>query len=171
MILLNGALCGELKRFALCHELAHMILPSSMRTVLSEPIREELANWFAGALLLPASALRDQLGRKRRILSWYEMTEVKRQFGISYQAISHRCRQIGLISRETYRDQLTEYKRLGWRDSPHREHMALEPHTESSTRLRRLTLRAVTEGVVTRHEATTLLDVEEDEIDHWLVHP
>ena len=171
VILLNEGLWGELKRFALCHELAHMILPSPMRTVLSENVREELASWFAGALLLPASALREQLGRKRRTLSWYELAEVKKQFGISYQAITHRCRQIGLITRETYRDQLAKYKRLGWCDLPHKEHMAFDPDTESSTRLRRLTLRAVTEGVVTRHKAKILLDVEEDKLNRWLVPP
>ena len=53
VIVVNGALSGEQKRFALCHELAHMIFPSLFRHVLPIEVREESANWFAGALLLP----------------------------------------------------------------------------------------------------------------------
>ena len=48
VILLNGEHWGERKRFTLCHELAHLILPSSMHTVLPNDIQERLADWFAG---------------------------------------------------------------------------------------------------------------------------
>ena len=171
VIILNGALWGEQKRFALCHELAHMILPSLQRYILSPDVRGQLANWFASALLLPATALRDQVGRRRRTLSWYELTEVKRQFGVSYETITHRCRHIGIITRETYRGLLEEYRRLGWSDAPYREHMAFSPRTESSTRLRRLALRAVTEGIVAPQEAAALLDIQEERLDAWLDPP
>ena len=114
VILVNGTLSGERKRFALCHELAHMVLASPLQYVLSVGAREKLANWFAGALLLPAAALRDQLGRKRRSLSWYELREVKRQFGISYFTIAFRCREAGIISRDAFRDLLEQYRQRGW---------------------------------------------------------
>ena len=171
VILLNGALWGEQKRFALCRELAYMILPSPLRYVLSAEVQDQLASWFASALLLPATALRDQLGRRRRTLSWYELAEVKKQFGISYETITYRCRQVGIITRENYRGLLEEYRRLGWNEAPYREHMAFAPITESSTRLRRLTLRAVTEGIIAPKEAAALLNVQEERLFAWLDPP
>ena len=165
VILVNGALSGERKRFALCHELSHMILASPMQYVLSAEVREKLANWFAGALLLPAAALRDQLGRKRRSLSWYELREVKRQFGISYFSIASRCREAGIISRDAFRDLLELYRQRGWAETPGCEDSAMSPTEESSTRLRRLAIRAVMEEIMTPREAAILLDVQQHEFD------
>ena len=171
VVLLNGTLWGEQKRFALCHELAHIILPSPVYFVLTESVRDRLADWFAGALLLPASSLREQLGRKRRTLSWYELGEIKRQFGISFQAITKRCLETEIIGREPYRDLMMEYRRLGWRDAPYREDLAMPPRTESSTRLKRLALRAVAERMMDAREAATLLDVQREDINRWLAPP
>ncbi len=165
VILVNGELSGEEKRFSLCHELGHMVLARPLRHVLAAEVREELANWFAGALLLPASALRDQLGRKRRTLSWYELGELRRQFGIGQYRIARRCREVGIISREVFRDLAEEYRQHGWGEDPQGEDWALSPEEESSTRLRRLAVRAVTEGVMTSEEAAAVLDVDEQELD------
>ena len=165
VILVSEALSGEQKRFALCNELAHMILASPLRHVLSVEVREEWANRLAGALLLPASALREQLGRKRRSLTWYELAEVKRQFGIGHYLIARRCREAEIISRDGYRDLLEQYRRRGWAEALCSEAWTLPPTEESSTRLRRLAIRAVTEGVMTPQEASALLDVQQEEFD------
>ena len=165
VILVSEALSGEQKRFALCNELAHMILASPLRHVLSVEVREEWANRLAGALLLPASALREQLGRKRRALTWYELAEVKRQFGIGHYLIARRCREAEIISRDGYRDLLEQYRRRGWAEALCSEAWTLPPTEESSTRLRRLAIRAVTEGVMTPQEASALLDVQQEEFD------
>ena len=160
VILVNGGLSDVQKRFALCHELAHMILPNIWRHVLPVEAREECANWFAGALLLPAPALRDQLGRRRRSLSWYELGEIQRQFGVGYYWIARRCRETRIISRDGYRELLEQYRRGDWTEGPGRE--------ESSTRLRRLAVRAITEGVATPEEAAALLGVQEKEFETLL---
>ena len=139
--------------------------------MLTESVRDRLADWFAGALLLPASSLREQLGRKRRTLSWYELGEIKRQFGVSFQAITKRCLETGIIGREPYRELMVEYRRLGWRDAPYREDLAMPPRTESSTRLKRLALRAVAERMMDAREAATLLNVEQEDISRWLAPP
>ena len=171
VVLLNGALRGEEKRLALCRELAYMILPSLVRYVLAEEEQDQVASWFAGALLLPAAALRDQLGRRRRTLSWYELGDVKRQFGIGFEAIASRCRETGIITRDTHRGLRDEFRRLGWSEGRHHEHMSFAPRTETSTRLRRLALRAVTEGIIAPKEAAALLDVNEERLDGWLDPP
>ena len=171
VILLNGLHWGERKRFTLCHELAHLILPSSMHAVLPDNVQERLANWFAGSLLLPAARLREMLGRKRRVLSWFELAEIKKQYGASYQAITYRCRQAGIISREALRNLFEEYKMMGWRDHPYREHLPIEPENESSNRLLRLGLRGITEGIISRHEAAILLNTCIEELDGWMNPP
>ncbi len=171
VILLNGSHWGERKRFSLCHELAHLILPSSMHAVLPDDVQERLANWFAGALLLPAARLRELLGRKRKNLSWFELAEIKKQYGASYQAITYRCRQAGIISRERFRNLFEEYKRMGWRNFPYREHLPIEPEDEASTRLQRLGLRGVAEGIISQHEAAVLLNTCSEELDGWMSPP
>ena len=171
VVLLNRNHWGERKRFTLCHELAHLILPSSMHDLQPENVQERLADWFAGALLLPAARLRDQLGRKRKTLSWYELSEIKEQFGASYQAITYRCQQAGIITRKTFRDLFDNYRRLGWREAPYREHHAFPPERESSTRLARLALRGITEGILSQSEAAMCLNTSEKEFVRWMEPP
>ena len=168
VILLNSTLWSEHKRFALGQELAHLILPSSMTTVLPKTMIRKFSEWFSSALLLPAAALREILGRKRSAVTWFEMGELKRHFGISYRAIARRCHDIGIINHSSYRKFLDTYKLQGWNRPPYREHFAIDPIRESSTRLRRLSVRALAEGVVTLDEATTLLDVEKNVLRRWL---
>ena len=170
-ILVNGKHWAERKRLTLCHELLHLILPSSMHTVFPNDMQERLADWFAGALLLPTAKLREMLGRKRRKISWYELAEVKKVYGSSYQAITYRCRQAGIITRENFRGLFDEYKRLGWRDPPYREHLAMDPEHESSTRLQRLVLRGITEGITSETEAELLLNTSSEELATWMTPP
>ena len=47
----------------------------------------------------------------------------------------------------------------------------MAPRTESSTRLRRLALRAVAERVMNAREAAALLDVQQEDIERWLLAP
>ena len=109
---------------------------------------------------MPVTALRDQLGRKRRSLSWYELGEIQSQFGVGCYWIARRCREAEIISRDTYRELLDQYRRGEWSETPGDE--------ESSTRLRRLAVRAITEGVATPQEAAALLGVEQEEFDALL---
>ena len=171
VVLLNGGLRSEEKRVALCRELAYMILPSPVRFVLDEDEQDQVASWFASALLLPAAALRNQLGRRRRTLSWYELKAVNREFGVGYEAIADRCRQSGIISRGAHRSLREQCRRLVWNKGPGREEVGIAPEWESSTRLRRLALRAVTEGIMAPGEAAALLDVNEERVESWLEVP
>ena len=171
VVFLNRSHWSERKRFTLCHELAHLILPSAMHVGLAQAEQERYANTLAGALLLPAARLREQLGRKRKALSWHELHEIKRQFGASYQAITYRCRQVGIIARDLYRSLFEEFRRLGWRDYPYEEHEPLDPSVESSTRLERLALRGITEGIISKNEAVMLLNSSPDALARLLAPP
>ena len=170
-VLLNGTHWAERKRFTLCHELAHLLLPSSMHTVLPDDILERLADWFAGALLLPTAKLREMFGRKRKNISWYELAEVKKVYGASYQAITYRCREAGIITRENLRSLFDEYKRLGWRNPPYREYLAIDPECELSTRLKRLVLRGITEGIISETEAEVMLNTSSEGVISWMTPP
>ncbi len=73
-------------RFTLAHELAHLLDPS---------VSEDMANYFAGALLLPAEVLRSRMTGIERI-GIEHIIPLKEEYGISAQAITYRCRDIGL---------------------------------------------------------------------------
>ena len=168
VIVMNGTLSGEEKRFVLCHELAHMVLPSCFQQVLSVKGREKLANWFASALLLPTSALRDQLGRKRSSISRYELEEVKRQFGISNYWILRRCWDVGILSKDTYQILHEQNQQSVLAENPEFTEWTLSPAEESSTRLKRLAVRAVAEGITSLQEAANMLGVQQDELDQLI---
>ncbi|MHB8884757.1 MAG: ImmA/IrrE family metallo-endopeptidase [Methylovirgula sp.] len=73
-------------RFTLAHELAHLLDPN---------VSEDMANYFAGAFLLPAEVLRSRLAGIERI-GIEHIIPLKEEYGISAQAITYRCRDIGL---------------------------------------------------------------------------
>ena len=67
-----------------------------------------------------------------------------------------RSREARIVSRDTYRELLEQYRWDEWNEPPGDE--------ESSTRLRRLAVRAITEGVATPEEAAALLGVKSEEL-------
>ena len=165
VVMLNGILSGEDKRFLLCSELAYMILPSVQNKILQVKKREKIANWFAGALLLPTAALRHQLGRKRKTLSWYELREVNQLFGISFECIVRRCLEAGIVSRETYRELIDQCQKRRLKENLDCQDRMSHSVTESSTWLMRSAIRAITQGIITPKEAAVLLDVKQEEIN------
>ena len=171
VVLLNGHLSGEQKRFALCKELANLLLPSMSRQIFEESVRDRFSDLFSRSLLLPAPALHEQLGWKRRSISWYELTEIKKQFGVPYLDIACRCWEIAIISRKTFDELIRNFKRQGWIVPPYNEPYGLPSCSESSTRLTRLALRAITEGVMSESQAAVLLDENNDNIGIWLFPP
>lgn len=86
-------------RFTTFHELGHLLL-----NLEGLPIREQekLCNYFAGAMLLSKQAIEDEIGLKRKRISLQELVAVKKQYGISVQAIVYRLKDLGVISQSSY---------------------------------------------------------------------
>ncbi|MEX2464181.1 MAG: XRE family transcriptional regulator [Balneolaceae bacterium] len=88
-------------RFTVLHELAHLLLDLEK---FSSKEQEKLCYYFSGAMLLPLSSIEHELGLKRKKISLEELKAIKKQYGISMQAIVYRLRELKIISEATYRN-------------------------------------------------------------------
>ena len=124
---------------------------------------ERVAHRFAGAFLMPAGALRLEVGKRRSALAIGELLALKCVFGVSMQALTHRCRDPDIIGAATYRALFNEFGRLGWRSPPYEEYGAMAG--ELPNRFGRLCLRALAEGAISESKAAELLDVALADVD------
>jgi len=88
-------------RFTVLHELAHLLLDLEK---FPEKEQEKLCHYFAGAMLLPLSTIEHELGLKRKKISLEELKAIKKQYGISMQAVVYRLKELSIISKATYRN-------------------------------------------------------------------
>ena len=143
---------GERQRFTIAHEIGHLVLD------VSEGIDEEKsAHRFAGAFLMPEEVLWKEIGRHRSAIGLAELLRLKRMFGVSVQAITYRCKDLGIISAAQMGRMFDRYQELGWRSPPYRE--AFPMAGERSGRFERLCFRALSEGVISESKASELLEM------------
>jgi Zn-dependent peptidase ImmA (M78 family) len=161
VIVVNRQDWGERQRFTLAHELGHMLMD------VGDGIDEEKsAHRFAGAFLMPAEALWNEIGKNRTSIGGKELFYLKKLFGVSVQAITYRCKDLGIFSAPLFRRLFQEFNRLGWRSPPYQEPNALKG--EIPTRFSRLTLRALSEGVVSEAKAAELLGLPVRELNQLM---
>ena len=160
-VVVNADDWGERQRFTIAHELGHIVL-----NVAHSLSAERVAHRFAGAFLMPAEALRFEVGIRRSAIALGELLALKRVFGVSIQALTHRCRDLGIIGVATYRALFNDFDRLGWRSPPYKEYGAMSG--EKPNRFHRLCLRALAEGAISESKAAELLDVPITEIDEYM---
>lgn len=95
VIILNIALSASAQRFALAHELGHLVMHGG---VASEDMERE-ADEFASALLMPADQIRPQL----RGLRFNTLGGLKSYWRVSLAALIRRAHDLGGISDRQYR--------------------------------------------------------------------
>jgi Zn-dependent peptidase ImmA (M78 family) len=102
VVLLKRGVPVDRRRFTALHELGHLILEFGSHV---EPRKiEKHCHSFAGAMLLPAKALRKEMGGDRRsMVSLPELVHLKEHYGISIQAAMARIHSLGMISDSAYR--------------------------------------------------------------------
>lgn len=136
-------------RFTLLHELAHLLLKFGE---VKEKQKETLCHQFAGAMLLPEEMLKAELGEHRNKLSSMELANIKKQYGISMQAVIMRAKDCGIIN-ENYTKQLFFlFKQMNWRvDEPYDYE-----GVEQSNRFEQLLFRALIEEQISMSKAASL---------------
>lgn len=107
VMLLNARQPVDRLRWTLAHELGHLCLHSEF--VSTDPERE--ANAFAAEFLMPAEVIRPQL----RNLTPGRLADLKRQWGVSMQALVERAHQLKTITGEQRTALYKKFSRLGWR--------------------------------------------------------
>ncbi|MCE7060671.1 helix-turn-helix domain-containing protein [Dyadobacter sp. CY343] len=140
-------------RFTLLHELGHLLLDFGD---FADKEKEKRCHQFAGAMLLPRNTLIDKLGAKRSRISVLELGNIKKQFGISIQAIIRRAAECAIISENYARQFLQRIKEEGWRTT---EPIAYEG-IEASDRFDQLLFRALSEEQISLSKAAALKNMK-----------
>ncbi len=144
---LNNAV--DRRRYNVAHELGHLQMDCRD---LSAKEEERLAHRFAAALLVPEGVARRELGARRRNLSIEELGVLKLKYGLSMQAWIRRALDLEIISEKACKGLCIDFSRRGWRKQ---EPVDFEGH-EVPFRLVQMTLRALSEGVITPDQAERL---------------
>src|SRR4051794_40064010 len=113
---------------------------------------------------MPAEALWREIGKHRTMISMGELLALKQLFGASIQAITYRCRTLGIIGETAYKQLFQIFNQNGWRKLPYKEPGAIDPVKEEPKRMERLCFRALAEGVISESKAAELLGLSVREL-------
>lgn len=136
-------------RLTLLHELAHLLL--TFGDITSKQ-KETLCYQFAGAMLLPEKTIKAELGEHRNKLSINELGNIKKQYGISMQAIVLRARDCGIINNHYTRQFFVVINQMNWRVDEPVEYSGVE----ESNRFEQLLFRALIENQISMSKAAAL---------------
>lgn len=164
VIVVNCTHWGERQRLTLAHELGHLLMD-----VAAKVDEEKAAYRFAGAFLMPAEAMWSAIGKHRTSIGWEELFGLKRLFGASVQAVTYRCKDLGIFSETLYRRLFNEFTHRGWRAPPYQEPHAMDG--EQPMRFERLTFRAVAERAISEPKAAELLGMSVHELNQKMEEP
>ena len=164
LMVVNSNHNGERQRFTLAHELGHLVLRFDEPLVSKQ--QEKAADRFAGAFLITQELLRKHVGKYRTAIQMPELLYLKRIFRVSVAALVVRCAQLGIITQAAYVRLWSFLKAHGMTDSGATEPQPLPP--EQPTRMKRLCLRGLAEGLVSESKAMALLRLSRKQLEHEL---
>lgn len=141
-------------RFTLLHELAHLLL--KIDKSLTDAQKERLCHQFAGAVLLPKNTLLAELGQHRSRLSINELGNIKKQYGISMQALVMRANACGIVNSHYTSQFFNLMKQMNWRKE---EPIAYEG-VERSNRFDQLLYRALAEELISVSKGAALKNMK-----------
>lgn len=136
-------------RFTALHELGHLILNLDGYT---KKQKEKFCNYFAGAMLLPEDTLKKEVGNSRTKLLLPELGAIKKQYGISIQAIAYRMKDLGIITPSYFKQFMFFINQSGFRLE---EPFPYEGQ-EESRRFNQLLFRALGEELISMSKAASL---------------
>lgn len=124
LVVIGQGFPGDRQRFTLAHELGHQFLQSAK---LQKDVSLEAAcNRFAGSFLLPRAVVLRDIGHFRAHIDMQELALIKQRYGISMQAILHRCQELGVITVTTYAEIHAQFRKNGWDELEPGEGVAVE---------------------------------------------
>jgi hypothetical protein len=120
---------------------------------------------------MPAEALWNEVGKHRTSVSLAELLQLKNLFGTSFQAITYRCKDLGIIGEQLFKSLFDVFENRGWRSFPFEEPGAISPKKEQPKRFERLCYRAVAEGALSEAKTAELLGISVRKLNDQLDHP
>jgi len=137
------------KRFTVLHELAHLVLPLAN---LADSVKEKYCHQFAAAMLLPKEVLIEELGKSRTKVMIPELGALKKQYGISMQAVVMRAKDLNILSDLYCKQFFFMVKQMGWKVNEPIEYIG----EEQSGRFEQLLFRALAEELISMSKAAAL---------------
>lgn len=149
IIVINKNYNVERKRLTALHELGHLIL--ALKSDTSDKDKERLCFQFAGAMLLPETTFKAEIGGNRSHISISELVAIKETYGISIQAIMARAKDLEIIN---------EFQFVNFRKWINRnrteEGLGEYRGQEQAFRFKQLVFRAAAEEVISLSKAANL---------------
>jgi len=140
-------------RFTALHELGHLVLEIGH---FDDKVQEKMCNRFAAAMLLPAAALKEELGGHRSNIHLRELSLIKSEYGISPQAILYRAKDLGFITQSYFASQAKLLRIRGlWK-----KEIGTYEGEEKSNRLLQLLCRGISEEFITSSKAASLFNMK-----------
>jgi Zn-dependent peptidase ImmA (M78 family) len=136
-------------RLTLLHELAHLLLDFGD---IPSKRKETLCFQFAGAMLLPEKTIKAELGDHRNKLSINELGNIKKQYGISMQAVVTRAKDCGIINEHYAKQFFFIIRQMNWKVDEPVEYRG----AEESNRFEQLLFRALIEDQISMSKAASL---------------
>lgn len=136
-------------RFTILHELGHLLLSLKHN---SEKQKEKLCHQFAAAILFAAETAYQELGKKRNKVMIQELGALKKQYGISIQAIILRAKDLKILSESYCKQFFFMMDQMGWKVNEPVEYEGVE----KSNRFEQLLFRALGEELISMSKAAAL---------------
>lgn len=144
----------ERRRLTLFHELGHQVM--TFGEGLDKKQKEELCNVFANEMLIPGDTFKEIVGKKRSSISYWELKDIQKEFGISVRALMMKAAQLGIISKSNLKQFcISMNKNKDMREKLDKS----EIHTQHTSRFNRLVYRMLASEVITTSKAALLLDI------------
>ena len=163
VIVVNDNLTPERKRFALLHELGQLMMSFKVNMKAKEV--ENLCNVFASELLLPSSVFLSRIGVKRHDISLVELSDIKKQYGISIDTIMDSMRRHNVITGRCYEGYLKKKRSFPDFKAVVEKSMAIP---ETTGRFVRMVYRALADEIISFSKAAALLNTSVETVKRQL---
>ena len=143
----------ERRNLTLFHELGHQLM--NIADDIEDKEKEKICNAFASEFLIPSDMFIKIFGPKRTGISFFELKDVQREYGISARALMYKASELGVITPSRYK-----YFNISLNKDPNLRYAIDETvmPPQHSSRFERLVYRALASEVISISKAAELLD-------------
>ena len=127
---------------------------------------ENLCNVFASELLLPSSVFLSRIGVKRHDISLVELSDIKKQYGISIDTIMDSMRRHNVITGRCYEGYLKKKRSFPDFNAVVEQSMAIP---KTTGRFARMVYRALADEIISFSKAAALLNTSIETVKHQLI--
>lgn len=155
VVVVNKNQNSDRLRMSIGHELGHLLLENSKSLN-----QEKAAYRFAGAFFAPDEAAKRELGENRSKISLFELTNLRKKYGMSVQAWVHRAQDLKIISDSFAAQIFRSFRQSGI----HKIELGKPLFAEAPKRFERLVVQAVEERLISDSRGSELLDISINEL-------